>query len=198
MQLPEALRRAPVTGISVSEKKNMLRVELSPAAYIPMQILSALEKDLAGYTEGQQLAICCTYPPEAFCAEALELIEEKLRRAGEPINGFFSGASAQYDRESNTFSLTMFSGAEFLTDLGLPAKLAAEIARTFGVCPAVVLREDPSLSCPADEACHEGQNTCQSFRWTRREQHFGWSSSGKGLHEGYLRHSDYEEACAAV
>ena len=72
MQLPEALRRAPVTGISVSEKKNMLRVELSPAAYIPMQILSALEKDLAGYTEGQQLAICCTYPPEAFCAEALE------------------------------------------------------------------------------------------------------------------------------
>lgn len=154
MQLPEALRRAPVTGISVSEKKNMLRVELSPAAYIPMQILSALEKDLAGYTEGQQLAICCTYPPEAFCAEALELIEEKLRRAGEPINGFFSGASAQYDRESNTFSLTMFSGAEFLTDLGLPAKLAAEIARTFGVCPAVVLREDPSLSCPTDPKLH--------------------------------------------
>ncbi len=124
-ELPPAVAAAPVENIALSENKEKMTVSLAPAILLDRGALSAVQRQLRIACLLEDFSITCHYTPELLTGECLGNLTGELMASGVPINGFFVGASALYDRQQQVFSIALCNGGgEFLREQQIGERIA--------------------------------------------------------------------------
>ncbi len=154
-ELPPAVAAAPVENIALSENKEKMTVSLAPAILLDRGALSAVQRQLRIACLLEDFSITCHYTPEQLTGECLGNLTGELMASGVPINGFFVGASALYDRQQQVFSIALCNGGgEFLREQQIGERIANLLYRDFGLRPEVVFTgEVGKVASPLEEDC---------------------------------------------
>ncbi len=149
-KLPPAVAAARVENIALSENKEKMTVTLAPDRLLDRGQLSAVQKEMRLACLLDDLSIRCKYDPGLLTGDCLDSLAGELAAAGVAINGFFVGATAEYDREQRLFSVTLQNGGlEFLQEQQVGERMSALLQRDFGVHPTVVFTGVTQTTAPA-------------------------------------------------
>ena len=137
-ELSPAVAAARVENIALSDNRERMTVSLAPGDILGWGELSAVQKRLRMACLLEDFAVTCRYDPCLLEKVSLEDLAAELASSGVPINGFFVGAKAQYDKERQLLSVTLQNGGlDFLREQQVGERISNLLYRDFGVRPAV-------------------------------------------------------------
>lgn len=125
------LSKTEIWEIHLSETHDSMKVKLLPEAIIPKAEQFTAGDALCRGLDIESFELSLRYDSALLCGAYLTEIVAELLRAGEPINGFFTGAVAEL-REGSLWVNLQHGGADFLTDQHVDEKMAMVLARDFG------------------------------------------------------------------
>ena len=141
---------AEVRKIEVSRDGGKVSLVLFSREFDP-DLMSQAKKALSARFPGRETEVKVSFPPEAFCPEALPVIIESIRLSGKPVNGFFRNAVMSFDGNGVTVTLPNKTRS-ILEEMNMPACISQTISSMFGVSyPVDLVETEKHLSAPVED-----------------------------------------------